>query len=592
MLTSILLSAGLLMSGLPSGFYEPALDSLHAVTITADKGVTISRSDTLRVINSASASDILLQSPGFYVGDNGGLSGLKTVSLRGMGSAHTSIYMDGVRVGNVQSGQSDLSMLPFENIGSAIVDYAQNSISFKTARPVFGSRSVAGMLRLHAGSFGTWMPSARMDFRLSEKASLSAHVSGVRSKGDYGYGEGLARENNDLEQIRAGLDFFGLAERGDYHIKAYYNASDRGTPGSVDWPSDDRQTDRNAFVQAVLRKKFSKLYTLHLSGKTSYDDIFYSSSWGDSRYEQTEMQLNSAHDFQIRDWWKISAAADIQWDALSSTNYNAFRQTVFSAMASSFRTGRFSADISLEYNGAYDRDALSRHAFSPSVNLRLRLAEGLDLMAFGRRAYRIPTFNELYYVGYGNPELKPEDAWLTDIGLDFFRTFSADWAFKARIDGFNNYLTDKIISAPSAQDPNIWLPYNIGKVHSYGFDASAGISHQGDWHYSIDAKYSCSCGRQIPYVARHALAVIADVEWKGWNLNSVWQMRAGRTDATGSLPDWNTLDVNLVKSFQIMKAGCMSLRLSLRNLFDCRYETARGYPMPGRNFITGVEFKF
>ena len=92
------------MSGLPSGSSEPVHDTLHAVTITADKGVTISRSDTLRVINSASASDILLQSPGFYVGDNGGLSGLKTVSLRGMGSAHTSIYMDGVRVGNVQSG--------------------------------------------------------------------------------------------------------------------------------------------------------------------------------------------------------------------------------------------------------------------------------------------------------------------------------------------------------------------------------------------------------------------------------------------------------------------------------------------------------
>lgn len=592
-----------MMTGLPSGFCEPLLDSLQAVTITADKGVTVSRSDTLRVLDSASASDILLQSPGFHVGDNGGFSGLKTVSLRGLGSAHTSIYVDGVRVGNVQSGQNDLGMLPFENLGSVIVDYAQNSVSFNTARPVFDGRPVAGTLRMNAGSFGTWMPSARVDFRLSDKMSLSAHASGVVSKGNYGYGDGLVRENNDLKQLRAGLDLFGLTEGGDYLLKAYCNGSDRGTPGSTDWPSDDRQTDRNAFVQGVLRKRFSDLYSLHLSGKTSYDDIFYSSSWGDSRYEQTEMQLNSAHDFQIREWWKLSFAADMQWDALSSTNYNASRVTAFSALGSSFRIGRFSADIALEYNGAFDRDALRRHAFSPSASLRLRLTEGLDLMAFGRRAYRIPTFNELYYVGYGNPELKPEDAWLTDIGLDFHRTFSGNWTLKAKLDGFYNFLTDKITSAPSPEDPNVWAPYNIGKVHSSGFDAVAGISHEGDWDYSLDARYSYqsaldmtpdsySYGRQIPYTARHSVVLTAHVGWKGWALSPVWLMRAGRTDGTGSLPDWNTLDVNLARSFRIRNAGILSLKLSARNVMDCRYETVSGYPMPGRNFIGGIEFKF
>ena len=70
MFTKILLSAGLLLSGLPNGSEEPVSDTLHAVTLTADKGVTVSRSDTLRVTDSFVVSDVLLQSPGFHVVDN------------------------------------------------------------------------------------------------------------------------------------------------------------------------------------------------------------------------------------------------------------------------------------------------------------------------------------------------------------------------------------------------------------------------------------------------------------------------------------------------------------------------------------------
>ena len=603
MLTTILLSAGLLISDLPSGFEEPVLDSLHAVTITADKGLTVSRTDTLKVGNSFSVSDILLQSSGFHVGDNGGSAGLKTVSLRGLGSAHTAVYIDGLRVGNVQSGQNDLGMVMSDNLGSVVVDYAQNSVSFNTARPVFADGPVASHVRLSGGSFGTWLPYARLDFRLSDRISLSASTSGVFSKGDFRYGEGLVRQNNDVSQVRAGLDLFGSLSGGDYHVKAYFNGVERGTPGSTAWPSDDRQADRNAFVQGVLRKNFSHLYTLRISGKASYDDISYSSAWGDSRYGQTEFQLNSAHDFQIRRWWKLSLAADIQWDGLKSTSYEASRLTAFSALASSFRTGPFSADVALEYNGAFDRGARSRQAFSPSANLRLKLSDGLDLVAFARRAYRVPTFNELYYVGYGNPDLSPEDAWLTDIAVDYVRTFGDSWSVKARLDGFLNLLTDKITSAPTPEDPAVWAPYNIGKVRSAGMDAAAGLAHEGEWDYSLDLKYSYQSaldmtpdadtyGQQIPYIARHVIVVSGNMSWKGWTFDPVWQMRAGRSDGTGELPDWNTLDLTLARSFPLKKYGNVLLKASARNLLDCRYETVSGYPMPGRNFIAGVEFKF
>lgn len=604
MLLSILISAGLLSCGLHDGTEETVSDSLHAVTVTADKGVVVSRTDTLRSDNSSTISEILQQSTGLHIGDNGGMSGLKSISLRGMGSAHTSIYIDGVRVGNVQSGQNDMGMMGPEMFNTVVVDYAQNSVSFNTERPSFKDGAIAGKAALYAGSFGTWLPSLRMDFKVSEKISISANAAMVSSEGDFGHGDGLVRANNDISQARGSVDLFGDLDRGTYHIKAFVNAAERGTPGSVSWPSEDRQKDLNSFLQGSMRMNLSPLYTLRLSAKGGYDDISYSSAWGDSRYGQTEFQLNSAHDFRINSRWKISLAADLQWDGLQSDNYNASRTAFFSALASSFRTRRFSANVALEYNGAYDRNGKSRNAFSPSADIRFTLTDGLDITAFGRRAYRVPTFNELYYVGYGNPDLKPEDAVMTDIGVDYKVSFGAGWHGKAKADGFLNLLTDKITSAPTAEDPNIWLPYNIGKVRSAGADILAGVSYDaGEWTFSLDARYtfqsavdrtegSYTYGCQIPYIARHTASLDGSADWKGWKLRPVWHLRAGRHDGNGEMPDWHTLDIFMSKTFYIRKAGELRINLSVKNIYDKRYEIASGYPMPGRNMTAGIEFKF
>ena len=604
MLLSILVSAGLLSSGLHSGSVEPVADTLHSVTLTADKGVVVSRKDTLFAFSSFSVSDILQQSPGLHVGDNGGYAGLKTVSLRGMGSAHTSVYVDGVKVGNMQSGQNDLGMLGIEYCSDVVLDYAQNTVCFNTSKPSFRDIPVAGTIRLSAGSFGTCLPSARVDFRLSDKVSLSANASGIFSKGDYGYGDGLRRTNNDISQIRSGLDLWGMLDEGDYHLKAYFNTAERGTPGSIAWPSDDRQKDMNAFVQGRLTNRFSPLYTLNLSLKAGYDDIFYTSIYGDSEYGQTEVQLNSSHSFQITQGLKLSLAADLQWDGLNSSNYNASRLTAFSALGASYISGRFAADASLELNMAYDNGAQTRTAVSPSIDFKYTVFKGFDIRSFARRSYRIPVFNELYYAGYGNPELKPEDAWMTDLAVQFKKVLGTSWKLDASLDAFCNWLTDKIISAPSEADPNIWQPYNIGKVLSAGYDAEAGFRYmKGSWILDAKGQYtfqsaidrtsgSESFGQQIPYIARHIAILRLGFSWKGWKFNPSWQWRGGRTDGYGPLPSWNTLDVEFSKGLYLKGMGELVFTAAARNITDCRYETVSGYPMPGRNFIGGIEYSF
>ena len=597
-LTSLLIAAGLLVAETP--------DTLQAVTIVADKGVIVSRTDTVSVNKYNTVSEALLRIPGLGLSDYGGLSGLKGASLRGLGTAHTDIYLDGVRVSNFQSGQNDLGMLPLETLGNAVVDYAQNSLSFRTARPVFGDSPFAGRVGLQYGSFGTWMPSLRFDVQASERVAVSAHAAGIVTRGDFPYGDaGARRTGNELRQIRAGYDVFGTLDRGEWMIKSYINAADRGTPGSLSWPSEDRQTDKNAVVQGTLRKTFSDVYTLNLSAKGGWDDIFYKSTWGNSEYDFTDLQFNTAHTFRLTDWWGLSLAADLERGTLRSPGlYDAARTAAITALGTAIRFDRFKADAAVEYRGTFDRDAAALHSVSPSLDLRLTLFDGFDLVAFGRRAFRAPTFNELYYPGYGNKDLRPEDAWLTDIGIDWQTAPGASWTLGAKADFYYNSLKDKIISAPSPADPWTWLPYNIGKVQARGLDAALSLRYTDERvDGGLSARYarqtaldktpdSATFDQQIPYVAKNTVVLAADIAAGGWRLDALWNWRGGRFDASGAMPDWNTLDLSLRKGFTLSGSSTLTFFVAAKDLLDCRYELVRDYPMPGRSVLGGVEFRF
>lgn len=580
-----------------------APDSLEAATVAADRHWAVSRTDTLSLHPLDDAALALQQFPGLLVGDYGGLAGLKSVSLRGFGSPHTAIYLDGLRVGNVQSGQNDLGFIDIQSAASVVADYAQNSIHFVSPRPVFpGGRPVSGELRLQGGSFGTCLPYGRLNVRIGERWSLSAQAGGTITKGDFPVAGGVLRTNNDLRQFRGGTDVYGRLAGGDFHAKIYYSGAERGTPGSLDWPSADRQQDRNAFGQFLFRKAFGPRYSLQMSGKVGRDRLRYRSEWGDNRYAQTEFQLNSTQRFRIRPWWELSLQADAVLDRLQSDLYQNVRAVAEGGLATSFRWTRLQADAALLYTGTFDTGSRWQ-SLSPSVDLRFALTEGWDIVAFGRRAYRTPTFNELYYPAYGNPDLRAEDAFLTDIGTDFRRSLGK-WTLRARTDGYGNFLRDKILSAPSAEDPGIWLPYNVGKVQAFGTNLQAGFDYAAasfsasaefryGWQQAIDkTPESLTYGEQIPYAARHTVTAQGRASVSGWAVSVLWQLRAGRRDSFGSMPDWDRADLCLSKRISLPGRCCLDLQLAVRNLWDSRYEIVSGYPLPGRHCMAGLSIGF
>ena len=96
----------------------------------------------------------------------------------------------------------------------------------------------------------------------------------------------------------------------------------------------------------------------------------------------------------------------------------------------------------------------------------------------------------------------------------------------------------------------------------------------------------------MPYIAKHTVNIDADASWRRWSLFAIWQMRSGRCDSYGDMPDWNTLDISFGRFFRLDGAGEIMLKLSARNVCDSRYEVTSGYPMPGRSIMGGFEYRF
>lgn len=90
-------------------------DYLAKDTISKQSSSFLDKS-TIEKITSSSVGELAKYIAGLTVRDYGGLGGLKTISVRGLGSNHSAIVYDGISVTDFQTGQVDLSKFSSNNI--------------------------------------------------------------------------------------------------------------------------------------------------------------------------------------------------------------------------------------------------------------------------------------------------------------------------------------------------------------------------------------------------------------------------------------------------------------------------------------------
>ena len=308
-----------------------AQDTLSASQVSSDRydspAVRTVTSGQIASMPDATVPELLRHTAGVQIRDYGGLGGLKTVNVRSLGSQHTGVFVDGVKVNNVQNGQVDLGRYCSEDLESVSVSSGGPSsllqsaselassatVSLRTAFPDF-SRPWSLAARAEYGSFTTGSAYLSAMKRLSRRSCLKVTGDCRHTAGDYpftytnryGADTTARRQNSDLTSFQIGPSFLMRSEKSLLHLKANWYHSDRGLPGPVirqAGPSlcGDRQRDDDVFIQGNYRYSLRK-FSMKLAGKYAYSCCNYlqdtvgnsSSRRLDLHYRQQEACFSTA----------------------------------------------------------------------------------------------------------------------------------------------------------------------------------------------------------------------------------------------------------------------------------------------------------
>ena len=621
----------------------------------------------LESLNALSVADAIRYFSGAQIKDYGGVGGIKSIDIRSMGTNHIGVFYDGIQLGNAQNGQIDLGKFSLDNMEEISMYNGQKSDIFQPAKD-FGA---AGTIYLRTryprfevgkntnvrftfrtGSFGLVNPSILLEHKFSNSVSANFSAEYIYATGKYKFrykkvfSDGTlawdttaVRSNGDIHSLRMEAALFGRIDDGKWNLKAYFYDSDKGIPGAIVnnvWKNSQRQWDRNFFAQGTFIKHFSERYRMQVNAKYARDYMRYLNPdttlmYIDNKFWQQEVYLSTANNFAIvSDMWDVNLSADYQWNTLDATLSNfayPTRHTLLAAAATSVQWKRWKAQASVlgtyvsdcaltrAASGEEFKRSSSRTEWTPAVFTSLNLLQSvqneLSLRAFYKRAFRMPTFNDLYYTDMGNASLNPEFVSQYDAGVQYAFSRGGSNAFfhgvKISADVYYNNVTDKIIAVPKGNGQYRWMMMNLGKVRIVGTDVTAQANFKLPCDVFIDASlaYTFQSARdftdatdvadeagtykgQIAYIPRHSGSVILHGAWRKLDVNYSFIYVGERYDNSSNIranyvQPWYTHDISAGYAFNFSKVE-MKLSVEVNNLLNQQYEVIRNYPMPGRNF--------
>lgn len=588
--------------------------------------------------------------PGVQVQDYGGVGGLKSVSVRGLGAKHTAVSYDGVVVSDAQSGMVDLGRFSLENVSAVSLVLGHGEVTLNTAREyslaslvsMNGSLATSGKavssVKILGGSFGLAGLSACGDFSAKDGVFAASFAGNyLRSDGIYPFTLVNAlrstrekRRDSDVESftlegnLRAGI-WGGLLKS-----KVYYYDSERGLPGAVNLYNKDnkeRLWNRNLFVQAVYDHSLSSRVDMRVVAK--YDRNYSRYKEFNKNYaagEQTDENLQNEYYLSLAvakcnsGRFKCSIASDVSYATLENNFENdrsPRRFSSYTALAASYRWDAVNVVGSLL--ATYMKDDVSNgvspspfRRLSPSLSVSVKPlgSESFMLRASFKDSYRVPTFADLYYLRHGNMALRPERATQYNIGFtwwgDGVRRGTRGSAV-VTADFYYNNVRDKIVALPTMY---IWRMMNFGRADIFGADMSLSLRSEFvgrlalradvaySWQYAIDVTDSSAKNyhHQLPYTPEHSGNFsftfenpIVDVTYM---LSAVGERYMLPQNTRRNLMN-GYVEHSFVLNREFSFGGnVLHLQAKLMNVGNKQYEVIRYYPMPGFSWQVSAGVKF
>ena len=211
-----------------------------------------------------------------------------------------------------------------------------------------------------------------------------------------------------------------------------------------------------------------------------------------------------------------------------------------------------------------------------------------QLTAAANTGFRLPTFNDLYYPVYGNPNLRPETSRNVEAGLRYRHA-----AGEASVLAYRNEIENLIQYQGYTQVANKNAVIKGVTVSATQRLGATTVRGSVDWMDPRDD----NTGQMLTRRPRTALKIAADHRIGPWRLGAEWLASGYRMDnsfnATTFSNEVTRLGgysvLNLVASYDIDRKTQVQLRWN--NVTDKDYELVRGYATPGSNVFVTLTYR-
>ncbi|MFZ5573303.1 MAG: TonB-dependent receptor [Thermodesulfobacteriota bacterium] len=616
-----------------------------------------------------SLGELLANEPGIdwrTRGDYGGAG--EEIHMRGMAGDEVQVLVNGVSINSPSLGSADVSGMPLNNIERIEIVKGSGSL-------LYGSGAMAGTINILTkapqrdrmdlsasagyGTQGTYAVSAEQGMFVTD--NVGYYLTAGRQETD-GH-----RDNGDLSQNDVSLKLvYDKGDKLDVSLYGDYIDRDFGRPG-IDPPPEAQPTnhfiggvqfydDASASLldqgetkdgHAVLDIGSKPLKWLELNLKGYYTDMesydcerYNAASWltpagagmktwvdntitgaeGNLEFKPLEgASLLLGGDIKEHDWKTRQVDLDAGGADLSGETTNkAEIETKGMYAETQYRPHRFIkflAGVRQENHSTFGTENL------PLLGMILNPLNQTALKVTHGKHFKAPTPNDLFWPEddfvRGNPDLKPQTGWHTDITVE---QELLDEKLDLSFSYFNWNVEDKITWAENPNFPgpfgNKWTPTNVNKSRGNGWEAA--LKYDPVYAFGASLGYThTNAEEETPFLTRNAQYVPehltkADVRYRSpFGLTATAVMRyTSRRDfyrsATDAVPSYTmdgytTMDLRIDQ--RLLDNWLLALEAS--NLMDEEYDTYVGsfvdgggtrhygpFPGAGRSVYASVTYQY
>jgi len=577
--------------------YSSIKDSVYTTNVVVLK-------DSVLKQNQASLTNLLNYNSSVYFKENG-LGMVSSPSFRGTTASQTAVHWNGININSQTTGQTDFNTVNIRGYNK--IEIKPGGSSVKDGSGAIGgtinlvnqleyNSGFTNVIAVNYGEFNTYGIDYRTSYS-SEKLSIMLGIARNESDNDYPYPE-TDRININGQYQNTNLSFASSIKLNKNNtLKVFANVYDGRRNFSVPTPNalKTKYTDFNTRGlvewESVLKKFVSTIKVATTTEEYSYFGNIYSNFY-------TYGNVNSLIA-------KYNLDYSLSRKALISTGINYTRNngkgsdigSEIRNLASAFISLKHSLSKSLLYEISLRQEANKDYG-NPllySAGISTQLTNFYQLKLNTSKNFRIPTYNDLYWQGLGNPNLKPEESYQGEISNNFhIKNISFS------VTGYYNWVKNLLRWVPGTD--GVFRPENTNQVEIYGIESILSLNKKVNNHiFNVTATYAYTVseneetGKQLIYVPFHKFTASVGYGYK--NFSAYYQyLNNGEVFTTTDNATEHILDsymvANLGAEYAIGKQKKYKVGAQVLNLWGEVYESVENRPMPGKNFNAYINLIF